>query len=93
MTTDDVNAAATVMAKTADQIVAACRPIFAGQGPGPQGSALAELLALWLAGYPAEAWEAMADLNKTTALALAEQLVAMRSKRRRRKRKAREEAQ
>jgi hypothetical protein len=34
-------------------IVDRVKPIFAGQGGGAQGAALAELLALYLAGHPA----------------------------------------
>jgi hypothetical protein len=95
MTTDDVNAAAAEMAKTAEQIVEACRPIFAGQGPGPQGAALAELVSIWLAGHPVETWEALTALHTQTAVALAGQLVALRNKRPRRRKRARvkEEAQ
>lgn len=33
-------------------IVEAARPIFAGKHPACQSAALAELLALWLAGHP-----------------------------------------
>jgi hypothetical protein len=38
-------------ANEAEAIVAQVRPFFAGHDPGVQGAALADLLAIWLAGF------------------------------------------
>jgi hypothetical protein len=38
-------------AKEVEALVAAVRPLFAGKSPQVQGAALADLLAMWLAGH------------------------------------------
>lgn len=35
----------------ADALVESLKPLFAGHNPGVQGAALADLLAIWLAGH------------------------------------------
>jgi hypothetical protein len=37
--------------KQAQQLVKACRPLFAGKPPPVQGAALADMLAIWLASH------------------------------------------
>lgn len=39
-------------ARTVAKIVENVRPLLAGQGPHNQGAALADLVAMWLAGHP-----------------------------------------
>jgi hypothetical protein len=45
--------------KTALRLAARIRPMLAGYHPAEQGAALADLLAIWLAGYPADLREAL----------------------------------
>lgn len=42
----------TEIAVAAEDVVQACRPHLAGKGPFVQGFALADMVALWLAGHP-----------------------------------------
>ena len=42
--------------RSADEIIEACRPLFAGRGPIVQGLALAQLTATWIAGHPPVVW-------------------------------------
>jgi len=41
----------TTEAEEVEALVEAVRPLFAGKRPGIQGAALADLLAMWLAGH------------------------------------------
>jgi hypothetical protein len=47
----------------ADEIRDVIRPMLAGRDPGVQGGALADLLALWLAGHPPFVREAMIEMH------------------------------
>lgn len=38
-----------------DELAQQCHPILAGEHPATQGAVLADLLAIWLAGHPADA--------------------------------------
>jgi hypothetical protein len=51
-----------------DAIVAACKPALAGEHPMIQGFALADLVAIWLAGHqmPAEGHEELLALHVET---------------------------
>lgn len=44
-------------------IVDRIRPMLAGYHPAEQGAALADLLAIWLAGHPAEIREALLKMH------------------------------
>jgi len=52
------------------ELVDRIRPILAGNHPAVQGAVLADLLALWLAGHPAEFREALMALHIDKALQL-----------------------
>jgi hypothetical protein len=52
------------------ELVDRIRPILAGNHPAVQGAVLADLLAMWLAGHPAELREALLALQIDKALQL-----------------------
>jgi hypothetical protein len=55
----DWRSSAEPSARTALDIVERIRPLLAGYHPAEQGGALADLLAMWLAGHPHELREAL----------------------------------
>lgn len=64
------------VAEACDAIVAACRPIFAGKSPTVQGAALADLVAIWVAGHQdTEARANMIALHTQTVCRLVEMYV------------------
>jgi hypothetical protein len=52
------------------ELVDRIRPLLAGNHPGVQGAVLADLLAIWLAGHPAELREDLLALTIAKALEL-----------------------
>jgi hypothetical protein len=52
------------------ELIDRIRPILAGNHPAVQGAVLADLLAMWLAGHPAELREALLALHVDKALQL-----------------------
>lgn len=64
------------MATRAMEIVKQIEPLLAGAGPDIQGAVLADLLATWLAGHPAEMREDMLQLHLEAMQPLIELAVA-----------------
>lgn len=48
---------------TAENFVSTVKPVFAGLHPAVQGAALADLLAMWIAGHEPEVREKLLELH------------------------------
>lgn len=73
---DEEPISAAEIAAAAAVIVEQARPLFAGRHPAIQGSALADLVAIWLAGHPAELRDKLIELHVATTRALVDPNVA-----------------